>query len=107
MTLRVACRPVNFDNGSQITYQYDAAGNRTSVVQVSGLLANEQMGDLLFNGAFRFFRRQVPTTLTSRANGAYGPDRWYMLGNSGATDIQVRSGCRRFSSGTCLPGKKQ
>lgn len=79
---------VNFDNGSQITYQYDAAGNRTSVVQVSGLLADEQMGDLLFNGAFRFFQRQGPTTLTSRANGSYGPDRWYMLGNSGATDIQ-------------------
>lgn len=44
--------------------------------------------NMLFNGAFRFFQRQDPSTLTSRANGSYGPDRWYVLGDSGATDIQ-------------------
>lgn len=39
------------------------------------------------NAAYRFFQRQVPGTLTLRADDVYGPDRWYAL-VSGGTGVQ-------------------
>jgi hypothetical protein len=35
--------------------------------------------NLLINGGFDFFQRQVPATLTSRSDDTYGPDRWIVL----------------------------
>lgn len=39
------------------------------------------------NAEFRFWQRQVPGTLTARADDAYGPDRWYSLTESGNTNV--------------------
>lgn len=44
--------------------------------------------NLLINGGFDWARRQVPGTLTARANDSYCADRWYVLHNGGPTDIQ-------------------
>lgn len=46
--------------------------------------------NLIINGGFTFFRRQVPGTATSRSTGTYGPDRWFMLTSSLATDCQSK-----------------
>lgn len=35
--------------------------------------------NLLINGGFDFFQRQVPATLTSRLDDTYGADRWVIL----------------------------
>jgi hypothetical protein len=71
-----------------------AAGTTVTEVLTAAALAQFQQDTVarawnyLFNGGFDFAQRQAPGTLTAYANGAYGPDRWYLLGDSGATDIQ-------------------
>lgn len=78
-----------FSNGALLSIAYDEMGNRTSVMELAGFAGGGQGGSLLYNGAMRFFQRQAPGSFTNKSNGDYGPDRWYMLGNSGAADIQV------------------
>jgi hypothetical protein len=58
---------------------------------MSATTQSEALSDqnLLINGSFRFWQRQVPTTLTAVAGDTYGADRWYVLTNGGATDIQT------------------
>jgi hypothetical protein len=71
-----------------------ASGDTVTEVLTAGAMAQFQQDTLarvwnyLFNGGFDFAQRQAPATLTAYANGSNGPDRWYLLGNSGATDIQ-------------------
>ncbi len=45
--------------------------------------------NLLINGGFRLWQRQVPTTATARSDGAYGPDRWIVLSQNGANCYQA------------------
>ncbi len=45
--------------------------------------------NLLINGGFRYWQRQVPTTDTARSDGAYGPDRWIVLSQNGASCYQA------------------
>lgn len=45
----------------------------------------------LINGGGEYFQRGGPSA-SNYAAGFYGPDRWYFMGNSGATDI----GCARI-----------
>lgn len=40
------------------------------------------------NSEFRYWQRQVPATLTSRQDAAYGPDRMYYLTSGGAVNVQ-------------------
>ncbi|MFA5378671.1 MAG: hypothetical protein WC455_23165 [Dehalococcoidia bacterium] len=43
--------------------------------------------NILINGGFDFFQRQVPGTLTSRADDTYGPDRWVVLTQTAAVQV--------------------
>lgn len=43
----------------------------------------------LINGGFDLFQRTDPTIETAIANNTYGPDRWVVLTDGGATDIKV------------------
>lgn len=58
------------------------------------LLRNCQDGNRnhLGNSAFRFFQRQAPTTATARTDGAYGPDRWYVLTQTAAINCERVAG---------------
>lgn len=87
--------------GVDVSDTTDGPGGSSRAFLISGLVpslsitmtklakAARPTVNLLINGGFDFAQRQTPATLTSYANGAYGLDRWYVLGNSGATDIQV------------------
>jgi hypothetical protein len=56
--------------------------------------------NFLINGTFRFAQRQTPGSATSYADGTYGADRWFQIGNSGATDIVYEriAGLNNYSS---------
>lgn len=45
--------------------------------------------NFLYNAEWRFFQRQIPGTLTSFQDDAYGPDRWYVLTSGGAVNVQT------------------
>ena len=50
--------------------------------------ALHQPGDnLLTNGGFRIWQRQLPDTLTSRTDATYGPDRSYVLTQTAAIGV--------------------
>ena len=47
--------------------------------------------EFIANGGMDIFQCQGPSVLTNYADGAYGgPDRFFLLGNSGATDIAIQ-----------------
>jgi len=48
--------------------------------------------NLLINGGFDYFQRQVPATLTSRADDTYGPDRWVVLTQTAAVQSARSTG---------------
>jgi len=48
--------------------------------------------NLLINGDFPFFQRQTPATPTSRSDDTYGPDRWYVLTQTAAINVERSTG---------------
>lgn len=69
---------------SVLTYDSSAdALKRATVENLAALFKAKNYAD---NPEFRFWQRQTPGTLTARTDGQYGPDRWYMLTESGNTN---------------------
>jgi hypothetical protein len=46
----------------------------------------------LINGGFNFFQRQAPGTATARSDDTYGPDRWYVLTQTAAVNVERSTG---------------
>ena len=53
----------------------------------SGALPN-----LIINGSFDVWQRQPATTATSRSDDQYGPDRWYVLTQTAAVNVERSTG---------------
>jgi hypothetical protein len=60
-----------------------------ALTKVSSAMQEGPLFNYAQNAEFRFFRRQVPGTLTSFQDTAYGPDRWKILNSGGAVNTQV------------------
>lgn len=66
------------------------SGNKKKAL-LSKIVAKAQNANLLINGGFDFFQRQVPATPTALADDTYtGPDRWYgLIQGANATAARV------------------
>lgn len=73
----------------------DTALRRATLAKVSALARSR---NYISNGEFRFWQRQAPTTLTSRQDAAFGPDRFYILNSGGAVNIQSARVAETFSA---------
>lgn len=65
----------------------DAAAQRATLGLEIPALPN-----LIINGGFDFWQRQVATTATARSDDTYGPDRWNVLTQTAAINVERSTG---------------
>lgn len=54
--------------------------------------ATAAVNNYLLNGGLGIFQRQDPASATARADAAYGPDRWYVLTQTGTVTVERVAG---------------
>lgn len=75
-------------SNKNLKVSFSAGTKDVILTELSGYAdSGREYRNLLSNSSFRFWQRQAPTTLTSRTDGQYGPDRWYVLTQTAGIQI--------------------
>jgi hypothetical protein len=88
--------PVNEITGNNyVSLENEILAHQQALVSLGGTSGP----NLLANASFDVWQRKTTVSPTGIANGAYGPDRWYLLTDDAGTDITVNQSQQTLTAG--------